>query len=77
MAPPSPYTRPWDSSFPTAYDAHMRFTIRAGTGPNASADSVMLRALGLPHGGTIKVGDTYARVTVGETAGPTDLPATK
>ena len=51
----------------------MRFTIRNGTSPNAIADPVMLRALGLPHGGVISVGKTHTRVTGGETSGPTDL----
>jgi len=51
----------------------MRFTIRAGTSTQATADPVMLRALGLPHGGVISVGKTHTRVTGGETNGPTDL----
>ena len=51
----------------------MRFTIRTGTSPNAIADPVMLRALGLPHGGVISVGKTHTRVTGGDTNGPTDL----
>jgi transitional endoplasmic reticulum ATPase len=51
----------------------MRFTIRAGTSPNAVADPVMLRALGLPHGGVISIGDTHTRVTGGETTSPTDM----
>jgi len=51
----------------------MRFTIRTGTSPNAIADPVMLRALGLPHGGVISVGKTHTRVTGGDTNGATDL----
>jgi len=51
----------------------MRFTIRAGTSASAIADPVMLRALGLPHGGVISVGKTHTRVTGGDTNGPTDL----
>jgi len=51
----------------------MRFTIRAGTSASAIADPVMLRALGLPHGGLISVGKTHTRVTGGDTNGPTDL----
>jgi len=51
----------------------MRFTIRTGTSPNATADPVMLRALGLPHGGVIAVGQTHTRVTGGDTTSPTDL----
>jgi transitional endoplasmic reticulum ATPase len=51
----------------------MRFTIRAGTNASAIADSVMLRALGLPYGGVISVGKTHTRVTGGDTSGATDL----
>lgn len=51
----------------------MRFTIRTGTSPNAIADPIMLRALGLPHGGVISVGKTHTRVTGGDTSGPTDM----
>ena len=51
----------------------MRFTIRAGTSSSGVADSVMLRALGLPYGGVISVGKTHTRVTGGATSGPTDL----
>lgn len=51
----------------------MRFTIRAGTSSSGVADSVMLRALGLPYGGVISVGKTHTRVTGGDTSGPTDL----
>lgn len=51
----------------------MRFTIRAGTNASGIADPVMLRALGLPHGGVISVGKTHTRVAGGDTNGPTDL----
>jgi len=51
----------------------MRFTIRAGNGTDAIADSTMLRTMGLPHGGFISVGDTHVKATGGETSGPTDL----
>ena len=51
----------------------MRFTIRAGTSSSGIADPVMLRALGLPHGGVISVGKTHTRVTGGDTTGSTDL----
>jgi len=51
----------------------MRFTIRAGTNSSGIADPVMLRALGLPHGGVISVGKTHTRVSGGDTNGPTDL----
>ncbi len=51
----------------------MRFTIRAGTSATAIADSILLRTLGLPHGGIVSVGDSHVRVTGGETTGPSDL----
>ena len=51
----------------------MRFTIRTGTSSSAVADPVMLRALGLPHGGVVSVGKTHTRVTGGDTNSPTDL----
>ncbi|MCB0993990.1 MAG: AAA family ATPase [Acidimicrobiales bacterium] len=51
----------------------MRFTIRAGSDPIAVADPTMLRALGLPSGGTIAVGGTHVTVRPGTTSGPTDL----
>lgn len=51
----------------------MRFIVRDGFGRTAVADKTMLRALGLPHGGVISIGDTHVRVTGGTTNGPTDL----
>ncbi|MEM7093982.1 MAG: ATP-binding protein [Actinomycetota bacterium] len=51
----------------------MRFTIREGSGPHAVADATMLRALGMPHGGVVSVGDTHLRVSGGDVTGPTDL----
>jgi len=51
----------------------MRFTIREGQGPTASADATMLRALGLPQGGIVAVGETHVRVSGADTSGPTDL----
>ena len=43
----------------------MRFIVREGFGHTAVADKTMLRALGLPHGGVISIGDTHVRVTGG------------
>lgn len=47
----------------------MRFTLRAGTDPVATADRVLLHALGLPQGGVVSVGDTHCRVRPGAVAG--------
>lgn len=43
----------------------MRFTIRSGTDPVATADATMLKALGLPYGGIIAVGATHCLVNAG------------
>lgn len=43
----------------------MRFTIRSGTDPVATADATMLKALGLPYGGIIAVGATHCLVGAG------------
>ncbi len=42
--------------------AVMRFTLRPGTDPLAEADGILLRALGLPSGGTVRVGKTHVQV---------------
>ena len=44
----------------------MRFTLRAGTDPTATADRAMLAALGLPAGGVVSVGDSHVRVLPGK-----------
>ena len=49
----------------------MRLVVKVGGGPDAVADGVMLRALGLPGGGTVSVGDTHVRVV------PGDVPASE
>ena len=44
----------------------MRFTLRSGTDPTATADRAMLAALGLPAGGVVSVGDSHVRVQPGK-----------
>ena len=44
----------------------MRFVVRKGTDPVARADSTLLKALGLPFGGVLKVGRTHVLVNGGE-----------
>jgi transitional endoplasmic reticulum ATPase len=51
----------------------MRFTIRPGTDPLARADATLLRALGLPSGGAVKVGNTHVLVKGGDVSEPTAL----
>lgn len=51
----------------------MRFTIRQNSERSASADPVMLRALGLPHGGIIRVGDTHVKVVGAQVDNSTEL----
>lgn len=51
----------------------MRFTIRQSSERSATADPVMLRALGLPHGGIVKVGDTHVKVIGAEVDNSTEL----
>jgi transitional endoplasmic reticulum ATPase len=43
----------------------MRFTIRPGTDPVATADATMLKTMGLPYGGVIAVGETNCLVKAG------------
>lgn len=51
----------------------MRFLVRKGTDPVARADSTLLKALGLPFGGVLKVGGTHFLVQGGDTPEPTAL----
>jgi len=51
----------------------MRFTIRERTEPGAMADGIMLKALGLPAGGVISLGDSHVFVQPGEPNSPSDL----
>lgn len=47
----------------------MRFTLRAGLDPIAEADGTLLRAIGLPSGGVVRVGRTHVQVRPSEIAG--------
>ena len=51
----------------------MRFVVRKGTDPVARADSTLLKALGLPFGGVLKVGNTHLLVQGGTIPEPTAL----
>ncbi len=51
----------------------MRFTIRPGSDPFARADATLLAAMGLPGGGTLRVGDTHVVVHPGDVPRPTAL----
>lgn len=46
----------------------MQFTVRAGSDPVARADPTLLTALGLPSGGTVRVGGTVLLVRGGSTS---------
>ncbi|HDH26413.1 MAG TPA: hypothetical protein ENH00_09505, partial [Actinobacteria bacterium] len=47
----------------------MRFVITNGTDPVATADPTLLRALKLPDGGVVKVGNTHCKVVPGDVSG--------
>ncbi len=51
----------------------MRFIVRPGTDPTARADASLLRALGLPGGGTVRLGATHCRVAPGDVPSPTSI----
>ncbi len=51
----------------------MRFIVRQGTDPVARADSALLRALGLPGGGVVRIGKTHCKVSPGDVPSPTAL----
>ncbi|HUP17396.1 MAG TPA: AAA family ATPase [Acidimicrobiia bacterium] len=51
----------------------MRFVVRKGTDPVARADTTILKALGLPFGGVLKVGRTHFLVQGGDTPESTAL----
>jgi transitional endoplasmic reticulum ATPase len=51
----------------------MRFIVRQGVDPVARADATLLKALGLPYGGVLKVGKTHVLVKSGETKESTAL----
>ncbi|CAN5189097.1 AAA family ATPase [soil metagenome] len=51
----------------------MRFIIREGEDPIARAEATLLKALGLPFGGVLKVGRTHVLVQSGDTTDSTAL----
>ncbi len=51
----------------------MRFIVRAGSDPTARADAALLRALGLPGGGIVRLGTTHCRVSPGDVPSPTAI----
>lgn len=51
----------------------MRFIVREGSDPVARADGVLLRALGLPSGGVVRIGRTHLLVKDGEVREPTSI----
>ena len=51
----------------------MKFIVRSAAVPTAIADSVMLRAMGLPGGGVVQVGDTHVKVLPGTVTSPSNL----
>ncbi len=51
----------------------MRFVVRTGTDPIARTDGTLLKALGLPFGGVLKVGTTHVLVQGGDTMESTAL----
>jgi|SRR5690554_3359816 len=51
----------------------MRFIVRPGTDPVATADATLLKTLGLPYGGTVAVGKTHVLVKAGTVPEPTAL----
>ena len=51
----------------------MRFTVRSGSDPVARADAILLKALGLPAGGAVKVGKTHVLIKGGDMTEPTAI----
>lgn len=51
----------------------MRFTVRPGSDPVARADSTLLKALGMPAGGAVRVGKTHVLVKGGEMSEPSAI----
>lgn len=51
----------------------MQFTVRAGTDPVARADRTLLRALGLPSGGAVRIGDTVVLIRGDEMTEPSAI----
>ncbi|HEX2152775.1 MAG TPA: ATP-binding protein [Acidimicrobiia bacterium] len=51
----------------------MRFIIREGSDPVATADATLLKTLGLPYGGSVAIGRTHCLVKAGPVPTPTAL----
>jgi len=51
----------------------MKFILRLNNEITAVADGVMLRALGLPSGGVVRIGRTHAQVLAGTTSSATEM----
>lgn len=51
----------------------MRFTVRPGSDPVARADTTLLKALGLPAGGAVRVGRTHVLIKGGDVPEPTAI----
>lgn len=51
----------------------MRFILQPGTDPVAHADASLLRAMGLPGGGVVALGDTHCMVAPGDVPSPNAL----
>lgn len=51
----------------------MRFVVRPGADPVARAEATLLKALGLPNGGVLRLGKTHVLVSPGETSDSTAL----
>lgn len=51
----------------------MRFTVRPGTDPVARADTTLLKALGLPSGGAVRIGRTHVLIKGGDVPEPTAI----
>ncbi len=51
----------------------MRFTVRSGSDPVARADAILLKALGMPAGGAVKVGKTHVLIKGGDMTEPTAI----
>lgn len=51
----------------------MRFIVRAGTDPVATADGVLLKTLGLPYGGVVAIGATHLSVSPATMNEPTAI----
>jgi transitional endoplasmic reticulum ATPase len=51
----------------------MRFIVRPGSDPVATADATLLKTLGMPYGGIVAIGQTHCLVKAGRVPEPTAL----